>query len=253
MSLSILLALRNSYFSQMQNHSRRIAAYNAANYIFEDDFRALVALLFLNGKKRKSPHKLYRHRAVEGVFNVLVDRHLIDDDTKFREYFRLSPFLFAKVLDVVKEDLEGIPTNWIPKPISAHHKLCITLRYLATGESFRSLAFQYRAHHSTIGRIVDKCFASIIRHFLERAIPTPTSESFKTVINEFFSKWNFPNCCGAIDGKHIRIKCPPNAGSAFFNYKDFHSIVLLAIVDGNYKFVAVDVGSYGREGDAGTY
>lgn len=143
-----------------------------------------------------------------------------------------------------------MPTTWVPKPISPHHKLCMTLLYLATGETFRFLAFQYRVHHSTIGRIVEKCLGSIITHFLERAIPTPTAKSFKQVIDDFFLKWNFPNCCGAIDGKHVRIKCPSKAGSAYFNYKDFHSIVLLAIVDANYKFVALDVGSYGREGDA---
>lgn len=129
----------------------------------------------------------------------------------------------------------------------------INYRYLATGESFRSLAFQFRTHRTNIGRIVEKCLASIIKHFLEKAMPKPSTENFHKVINDFFTKWNFPNCCGAIDGKHIRITCPSNAGSSFFNYKEFHSIVLLAIVDSNYKFIGVDVGSYGREGDAGIF
>lgn len=236
------------FTQQKMDYSQAIAAYN---YCFDYDFITLVLLLKKN--QRKSPHKLYKTRQVEGVQKILIDRHLIDDDTKFKEYFRLTPFLFRKILDDIENDIKGVATNWIPNPISAHHKLCITLRYLATGETFRSLAFQYRAHHSTIGRIVNECLSSIITHFMTKAIPAPNTTSFQQTIDDFYSKWNYPNVCGAIDGKHVRIKCPPKAGSAYFNYKDFHSIVLLAIVDAHYKYIAIDVGSYGREGDAGIY
>jgi len=54
-------------------------------------------------------------------------------------------------------------------------------------------------------------------------------------------------------GKHIRIICPCNSGSRYFSYKDFYSIVMLTLVDHNYKFLAADVGSYGTEGDAGMF
>lgn len=126
----------------MQNYSEQNAAYNAANYIFEYDFVALVGILSLVKKKKNSPHKIYRQRDVEGSMNVLVDRHLMDDETKFKEYFRVTPLLFSTILDAVKDDLEGISTNWVPNPISARVKLCMPLQYLSTGESFRSLAFQ---------------------------------------------------------------------------------------------------------------
>lgn len=50
-------------------------------------------------------------------------------------------------------------------------------------------------------------------------IPKLTKEQWIDVSNEFNGRWNFPNCVGAIDGKHVAIKCPSNAGSLFFNYK----------------------------------
>lgn len=88
---------------------------------------------------------------------------------------------------------------------------------------------------------------------ISKEIPKPTIETFKNNAAAFATKWNYPNAVAAIDGKHVRIQCPSRSGSLYFNYKEYFSIVLLALVDANSRFIAIDVGSYGREGDAGIF
>ena len=58
---------------------------------------------------------------------------------------------------------------------------------------------------------------------------------------------------GALDGKHIRIRKPKNSGSVYYNYKLFCSIVLMAAVDANYKFIWFDFGGVGHQSDAQIY
>lgn len=104
---------------------------------------------------------------------------------------------------------------------------------------------------STVSLHVNECLSAIVNRLLRKAMPQPKHDDFQRIINEYYEQWQFPNCCGAIDGKHVRIRNPAHAGSSYFNYKEFNSIVLMAIVDANYKFIAVDVGSFGRECDSG--
>jgi len=81
----------------------------------------------------------------------------------------------------------------------------------------------------------------------------PQEEEWKKKGAEFYSLRQFTNCIGAIDGKHIEIQAPHNSGSLFFNYKKTFSVVLLALVDANYKFTIIDVGGYGKSTDGGLF
>ena len=53
---------------------------------------------------------------------------------------------------------------------------------------------------------------------------------------------------GALDAKP-----PNNGGPPYFNYKGFHSIVLMALVDADYKFIWVDIGANGFASDAANF
>lgn len=125
-------------------------------------------------------------------------------------------------------------------------------RYLASGTSYKNLQNKYRISKKTLAKLIKETCGIIwtVLAPTEMAAPNKESCSWKRISEGFKDNANFPHCLGALDGKHIRIQCPRNSGSLYFNYKKYNSIVLLALVDSNYLFTVIDVGSYGRENDS---
>ncbi|CAN7982565.1 unnamed protein product, partial [Ixodes pacificus] len=125
--------------------------------------------------------------------------------------------------------------------ISAEERLDMTLHFLASGDSLRSLLYQYLVGHSAVHSIVySTCTALynylrqwylvIILFFLDIVL-LKTSPEWRGVAQRFQEIWNYPHCLGAIGGKHINMFAPPNTGSDYFNYMGNFSLVLLAVVD----------------------
>ena len=47
----------------------------------------------------------------------------------------------------------------------------------------------------------------------------------------------------------MALCCPPSAESLYYNYKGFYSLILLALVDAEYKFLFTNVGANGSCSD----
>lgn len=124
---------------------------------------------------------------------------------------------------------------------------------MATGDSFKTIAESFRLGYTTVQEIVHTTCAVIWEVLSKIVMPEPTEDTWKEAQNGFAQRWNFPNCISAMDGKHIKIQAPPNSGSLYFNYKKYFSIVLLALVDANYKFIIVHVGEMGKNSDGGIF
>ncbi|KAL3244877.1 hypothetical protein MRX96_018466 [Rhipicephalus microplus] len=107
---------------------------------------------------------------------------------------------------------------------------------------------------STAGEIVRETI-TVLWHVLQplyMKFPQTTGE-WKRIAADMEEFWNFPNCLGSIDGKHVIIECPRNTGSRNLNYKKTFSVVFLAVCDAHYRFTYVDMGHYGGEGDSGIF
>ncbi|KAJ8892892.1 hypothetical protein PR048_005473 [Dryococelus australis] len=149
-----------------------------------------------------------------------------------KEYFNL---LFVKV----QNSLHYVTKNY-REIIAAEERLVITCRYMASEESFNSLALIFKMGKITVAEIVhDTC--RVLWYILEdEHLPTPKKETWLSAADIFENRWNFPNCFGCIDGKHIRKKCPAN-------------ILLLAVADADRRLLTVDTRSLGRQNDGGNF
>ena len=120
---------------------------------------------------------------------------------------------------------------------------------MATGNSFHSLGYNFMMGTSTLSSIVQQVSESIWKNVQPIHMPALDREICLNAVHEFNERWDFPNCFGCIDGKHIRIKCPPTTGSLFYNYKQYFSIVLQGVADAKCRFLAIDVGARGKQSD----
>jgi len=101
-----------------------------------------------------------------------------------------------------------------------------------------SIAFSFRVGESTVRQLIKEVCSIITDKLWPIYVTLPTEEQWKNIIDGYWSRWNMPNCFGAIE---------------YYNYKKQFSIVLMAISDHLYRFSLVDIGAYGGNSDGGIF
>ena len=144
-------------------------------------------------------------------------------------------------------------STYMREPIPPDERLCVTLRYLVTGDAQTTIAVSYCNSPTLVGRIIEET-CDVFWYTLSGFLRVLTgADDWKNIAKEFEQRWKFPHALGPLDGKHVVMQAPPRSGSMFFNYKKTHSIVLLAVCNAQYEFTLVDIGDTGRQADSSVY
>ena len=160
---------------------------------------------------------------------------------RFKRTFRVSKDTFIFILNSICNELVRKTVNECP--ISPECCLSICLYRLARGDYYYTLSEMTGLGVSTIHGIVSEVCQSIVENlwneFIANLMPV-VEEDFQKLIDSMNSMWQFPFCWGALDGCHIPIKCPPGGAEAckeYHNFKNFYSVVLMAMVESRYRFL----------------
>ena len=175
-------------------------------------------------------------------------------DARFKKTFRVTRATFLYILSRIRHRLERQTVT--EEPISPELRLALCLYRLGRGDYYYTIAEMSGLGVSSVCTIVREVSQALVDCMWSESIShhmPKTEEDFKTKIVDMEELWQFPCCWAAIDGCHIPMRCPPGGLEAckeYHNFKNFYSIVLMALVDSQYRFLWASCGFPGNSHDA---
>ena len=195
-------------------------------------------------------HTWILQRDERGCYRTLLNKLITTDIQGYRNFTRMEPPFFDLIEKTITPHLRKSETNF-RKPLEVGLKLAVTLRHLSTGKNYTSLQYHWRVGRTTICKFVPKVCKAILCEFQKEYLTCPTqNDDWKSVEEKFRNRWKVPNAVGALDCKHIAIKKRMKSGSEYFNHKGYFSLLLLALVNAEYKFLWVNIRTIGSSSDA---
>lgn len=193
---------------------------------------------------------IWLRRELYGFSETLLEECLVEEPEQYKILLGVDVPTFEFVLERIAHRIQRQDTN-MRTSLSPKLRLQVTLSYLRTGMSYDRVAAEFRIHKSTVSNVIIDTCEAIIDELSPDFLSCPDSpEEWVAESLAWEQDTAVPHMLGAIDGTHIRMSKPANSGKLYRNYKGYFSIVLLAVVNANYKAIWVDVGATGCSSDS---
>jgi len=128
-----------------------------------------------------------------------------EDPRGYRNCLRITPDLFQEMVEKLTPHIKK-ETTFMQEPLAVGLKLAATLSFLVTRNSYPIIQYSFKDEAT----ILPEVCKAIIQVYKDEVLSCPkTEEEWKEVAEKFSSRWNYHNCLGAVDGKHVAMKKPP--------------------------------------------
>ncbi|KAG8240215.1 hypothetical protein J437_LFUL004675, partial [Ladona fulva] len=137
---------------------------------------ALVIAYSILKRRRKSEQKRscwvkpwILRRSELGACSTLAKELRIEDTLQFRNFVRMSAQQLQFMVELLGPIIGKKDTKF-RRAISVHDRVMVTLRFLASGDSYNSMQYLFRIPKCTIGRIVKEVSKAIFDVLKKRSL-----------------------------------------------------------------------------------
>lgn len=179
------------FFFKMNRQKKSINLILIAYLLEKEEELAKVCmeLTCQRKQKKRKPRKTWVKKWVakrehEGFCEKLLRELRDEEPTLYRNFLRMSHEQFENLCNLITPLVHKKDTR-MRKSIPVNERLAVTIRFLATGDSFMSLQYLFRIPQSTISKIVpevlDAIYRVLVNDYLKASILTDITLQFPKI------------------------------------------------------------------------
>ena len=163
------------------------------------------------------------------------------------ENFRMSKEMFDYLCEKLRLEIE----KKVLQDVQQFLLSSVCLWCLASSVEYRTVAHVFGVSRASVCLILRDVCKAILKLLMPRYVQLPKNkDQLSDIVTGFKKSWGFPLCGGAVDGSHIVVSVPSELYADYCYRKEWHSVVLQALVDHKYCFSDIYTGWLGSVHDA---